>query len=118
MAKDRTLVVRLGDSDKKMIRRLADEVGLTMTELVLAKCKGGAIRNKTEYNRYRASIHLLTREINAIGNNINQAVHAMHANNINGVPNDGELKKFNGLIEAYLHAHEELRGLLKKTLGY
>ena len=118
MSKDKVLVIRLEDSEKKLIRRLAKEDGFTMTELVLAKCKGEILRDKTEYSQYKASIHLLTQEINAIGNNINQAVHAMHVNNIQGKSNYAELKKFNELLGDYHQALAELRGLLKKALGY
>jgi hypothetical protein len=118
MGKDKLLLIRLEDHEKQLIRRLARDNGLTITEYVLARCKGEIIRNKTDYNKYKAAIHLLTQELNAIGNNINQAVHAMHINNKLDISNKAELIKFNALHEQYHHLLNELRGLLKNAVGY
>ncbi|HEV3252477.1 MAG TPA: hypothetical protein VGZ71_16065 [Puia sp.] len=118
MKKDKKLWIRLSDREKEKIKKIAKENGLSMTELVLLRCSGQIVVNKFDYNRYKASIHEVSREINAIGNNINQVTHAIHICNRKDISIHLQLKRFNELMNIYQESHAQLRNLLKEALGY
>jgi Bacterial mobilisation protein (MobC) len=118
MQKDKKLWIRLSAREKEKIKKVARENGLSMTELVLLRCSGQLVVNKFDYNRYKASIHDVSREINAIGNNINQVTHAIHVCNRTDKSMDQQLKRFNELMAIYQESHAQLRILLKDALGF
>jgi Bacterial mobilisation protein (MobC) len=118
MQKDKKLWIRLSAREKEKIKKIAKENGLSMTELVLLRCSGQIVVNKFDYNRYKASIHEVSREINAIGNNINQVTHAIHICNRKDITLHHELMRFNELMVIYQESHAQLRILLKDALGF
>ena len=118
MQKDKKLWIRLSAREKEKIKKIAKENGLSMTELVLLRCSGQSVVNKFDYNRYKASIHQVSQEINAIGNNINQVTHAIHIGNKKDISIHQQLKRFNELMAIYQESHSQLRILLKDALGF
>ena len=118
MIKDKKLWLRLTNAEKQQIKQTARENGLSVTEYVLLRCKEKAVINKIDFNTYKASIHLASQEINAVGNNINQVAHAIHLCNRQGFPVDQPLERFNELMADYLKADEQMRRLLKAALRF
>ena len=118
MQKDKKLWIRLSAREKEKIKKVAKENGLSMTELVLVRCTGQLVVNKFDYNGYKASIHQVSQEINAIGNNINQVTHAIHICNRKGISIHQQLMRFNELMTIYQESHSQLRILLKDALGF
>jgi hypothetical protein len=118
MQKDKKLWIRLSVREKEKIKKIAKENGLSMTELVLLRCSGQLVLNKFDYNGYKASIHEVSQEINAIGNNINQVTHAIHICNRKDISIHQQLMRFNELMAVYQESHSQLRTLLKEALGF
>ncbi|MBS1666675.1 MAG: plasmid mobilization relaxosome protein MobC [Bacteroidetes bacterium] len=118
MQKETKLWLRVSKSEKEKIKKISSENGLNMTEFVLHSCMRKTVQNKTDYNLYKAAIHQVSQEINAIGNNINQVTHAIHIHNKKGISIEKQIEQFNELMSHYLKAHEEMRNLLKASLHY
>lgn len=118
MQKDKKLWIRLSAREKEKLKKIAAVNGLSMTELVLLRCSGQLVVNKFDYNGYKASIHQVSQEINAIGNNINQVTHAIHICNKKDISIHQQIKEFNTLMAIYQESHSQLRILLKDALGF
>lgn len=59
-----------------------------------------------------------TREMNSIGNNINQNTVAIYQIKNGQRVEAGDLAQFNSLLQEYIASRDELRGLLSKTLQW
>ncbi|HAO05684.1 MAG TPA: hypothetical protein DCQ50_01610 [Chryseobacterium sp.] len=114
---DQHLHIRISLEDKEYIRKIVAQHGLdSISEFILLAIKSVPIQDKSFQREFIDNIKSLTRELNHIGNNINQAVTAIHIMNLRHEFNADELKRFNALMETYLQRREELKPLFKKVL--
>lgn len=111
------LHVRISPEDKEYIHKMVEKNGLdSISEFILLSIKKIPIENKKYNQEFIKAIRILTQELNHIGNNINQAVTAIHIMNLRHEFHPEELKRFNTLMETYLQKREELKPLFKKIL--
>ncbi len=111
------LHIRISLHDKEYIRKIVKQQGLdSISEFILLAIKKIPIANKKHKQELITALRTLTQELNHIGNNINQAVTAIHIMNLKHEFHPDELKRFNSLMETYLEKREELKPLFKKIL--
>jgi len=92
--------------------------GISLTELLKARLYAQRIPDRVYDKGIFASIDQLTREMNSIGNNINQSTIAIHQIKNSQKMEAGDFKQFNALLQQYIATREELRDLLSKTLQW
>lgn len=96
---------------------MVDENGLnSISEFILLSIKKIPIANKKHKQEFIQAIRTLTQELNYIGNNINQAVTAIHIMNLRHEFDNSSLHRFNELLSSYVAKREELKPIFKKIL--
>lgn len=111
------LHIRICPEDKEYIRKMVEKNGLnSISEFILLSIKKIPIANEKYKQEFIQTIRTLTQELNHIGNNINQAVTAIHIMNLRHEFHPDDLKRFNALMETYLQKRQELKLLFKKIL--
>ncbi len=107
--------IRVKPSHKKALLESAKKNGITLTEFIITRSRGGTIPDRVYDKTIFTSIASLTTELNRIGNNINQATTALHQINKNQKIEQGDFERFLSLLECYLQSREALKQLLLKT---
>ena len=115
--KDGRFYVRMEKSEIERLRRVAQRRGLTMTELVRCRLRNQDPPDRAFQRAAWEALEPITRELQHIGHNLNQATAAVHRANLRMLPIGPELERFNRLLEAYLGTREALRVSLGKILG-
>ena len=107
---------RCSEDDKKKIGQNAASLNMTITELILARCKDLPIRDKNIERKMYEAMMALTIEMSYIGKNINQAVVGIHRLKF---VNDNQVKRldeFNALFKEYLNKRDRLSAALENAL--
>jgi len=115
---DAVINFRLNKKIKTALKATAKEKGISLTDLLMAKLKGQPVPDRVYDKNLFASIDQLTRELNSIGNNINQSTIAIHQIKNSQKMEAGDFKQFNSLLQQYLNSSDHLRDLLSKTLQW
>lgn len=114
--KSQRLDFRLSKSQKEELKKQADELGLTMTEVIEHRIGNiPLIDNRTKKEKF-AAIHALCKEINYIGKNINQITIALRQINANKKIEDGDFMMLVQELKKYNEKRNELSELLGKNL--
>lgn len=109
---------RIKGKEKAALQAEAKGNGISLTELLKARLYGRPARDKVYEKGIFESIDKLTREMNSIGNNINQSTIAIHQINNSQKMEAGDFRQFNELLKQYISTRDELRDLLSKTLQW
>lgn len=107
---------RCSEADKKTIEQNAALLNITITELVLARCKNLPVQNKEAAREIYQAMMVLTSEMNYIGKNINQAVVAIHKLKFVDTSQFRRLDEFNMLFKEYLDKRDALSSALEKAV--
>jgi len=101
MNKEEHIHIRRTSDEKKKIGATAASLHLSITELILLRCRDLPLRDKERERKLYAAMMELTGEMNHIGNNINQAVTAIHKLKFTGGSGEECLDTFNRLFADY-----------------
>jgi len=88
-----------------------------MTELIRYRLRNQDLPDRTFEQQAMEALEPITRELQQIGHNLNQATAALHRANLRMQPIGPELARFNQLLGAYLGTREALRTVLEKIPG-
>lgn len=116
VSRSQRLDFRLTKSKKEELKKQADDLGLTMTEIIERRLKNTfLVDNRTKMEEF-AAIHALCKEINYIGKNINQITIAIRQIKADRKIEDGEYKMVMRELEKYNEKRNEISELLGKHL--
>ena len=107
---------RCTENDKKEIEQNAALLSITVTELILTRCKNLPLRDKQAEREIYQAMMALTTEMNYIGKNINQAVVAMHKQKFIDRFQIECLNEFNALFKEYLSKRDRLSAVLENAV--
>lgn len=108
--------LRVDMEDKKRFMATAKGFGISLSEMILSFLKGIKPPDRSRQNELYGSIEKLTKEMNIIGKNINQATLAIHQIKNSDKMEDGEFNLFNNLLTEYNNKCNDIRSALDKTL--
>ena len=115
---DAVIIFRIKGKEKVALQAEAKGKGISLTELLKARVNGRRAPDRVYDKNIFESIDKLTREMNSIGNNINQSTIAIHQIKNSQKMEAGDFKQFNMLLQQYIASREDLRELLSKTLQW
>ncbi len=115
---DAVIIFRISKKIKAALKTTAKEKGISLTELLMAKINGQPVPDRIHDQNLFASIDQLTRELNCIGNNINQSTIAIHQIKNSQKMEAGDFKQFNNVLQQYITTSNQLRDLLSKSLQW
>ena len=77
-----TRSVRMSEEEHALFGEFCDSLGVTSSEALRRLARSAALLGPTFTGEARAGIIALTRQMRAVGNNLNQAVHHMNAGHV------------------------------------
>lgn len=101
---------------KGEIETNAASLGMTVTDLILARCRNIPVKDRSLERQVYEAMMALTKEFNQIGRNINQAVTAIHTLKFTDMQRDKRLDEFNALFKQYLDKRDGLSILLENVV--
>lgn len=107
---------RCSKDDKKEIEQNAASLNMTLTELILTRCKNLPVRDKNMERKIYQAMMALTTEMNYIGKNINQAVVAIHQLKFANNYQIKSLDEFNALFKEYLSKRDDFSIVLENAV--
>jgi hypothetical protein len=116
--RDAVLVVRMKNTDKAELQSLAKQRGITISKLVLSCLANKSVPDFSSRIKLLEGIGGLVKEINAIGNNINQATIAIHQIKHGRKNEAGEYRLLVESIEKYRVQELEIKKLLNKLMDH
>lgn len=108
--------IRMTISLKEKLRKLADEMDVSMREIIEHLINKTPVENKREKRERFSAIHTLSKEINYIGKNINQITIAIRQLNAGKKIPDGEFEMLVQELKKYNEKRREISELLGKNL--
>ncbi len=117
MNKETQIHIRCMLKEKETITSNAAKLHLSITEFILLRCQDLPLRDKENERKLYEAMMALTGEMNYIGNNINQAVTAIHK--LKFTSSDGEacVTAFNRLFADYQSKRDRLATLLQNSIN-
>ena len=116
MNKEEQIHIRCTSDEKKKIGEMAASLHLSITEFILLRCRDLPLRDKEGERKLYEAMMELTGEMNYIGNNINQAVAAIHKLKFTGGSGEECLTAFNRLFADYQRKRDCLATLLQNSI--
>ena len=111
------LYLRLTKKEKEKIKNLAWRSGISsIKELVFSSVFKIPVSDSRYKKEFISELQKLTYEMNQIGNNINQCIHAIHLMNLNGTIREDLLKELVIVLKEYQSRREALKSLFEKIL--
>ncbi len=107
---------RIPQEELDRARRVAESHGVTLTELIRIRLRELPVPDRAGRQERFELVQALTREMQYIGHNINQATAALHRAVRRNRPMGAELGRFTTQMEAYMGSRERLRACLEKFL--
>jgi|GEM_PF-3149212 len=114
--KDTFLILRMKARDKADLKNLAKKRGITLSRLVLSCLANKSVPDFSSRLILLQSIGGLVKEMNAIGNNINQATIAIHLIKHGRKIASGEYLQLSESIAIYHVKEQEIKMLLNKLI--
>ncbi len=99
--KQSVIRIRINDTEKVHLKEVAKRNSVTLTDLVLAGIRNVRIRDSKKHSEILQAFELLTKAINHVGNNINQATVSIHQLRISGLRESGQVDAFNKELAIY-----------------
>jgi|GWRWMinimDraft_15_1066023.scaffolds.fasta_scaffold19582_2 hypothetical protein len=115
-ARSRRLSIRIEEQQLLRLKQLALTRGMTMTDIIHYRLHNLPIPDYTHERALFGHIQALTREINHIGNNINQVTTNLHILRKNRQYPGREIMQFNSLFQTYLDKRDELKASIDKLI--
>lgn len=116
--KDAVLIVRMKRKEKADLKSLAKQRGITLSTLVLACLANKSVPDFSSRLKLLDGIGGLVKEMNAIGNNINQATIAIHQIKHGRKIVADEYRQLVECIEKYRVQELEIKVLLNKLMDH
>lgn len=116
--KNAVLIVRMKNTDKADLKSLAKQRGLTLSTLVLSCLANKSVPDFSSRLKFLDGIGGLVKEMNAIGNNINQATIAIHQIKHGRKIDAREYLQLVECIEKYRIQELEIKVLLNKLMDH
>jgi hypothetical protein len=113
---DARLEIRLTKADKERYNQKARTLGIGLSELVLSSLEATPVAERWDREKLFDHIWKLTKEMNLIGRNINQATVAIHQIKNSEKMEDGEFREYNRLIRVYMAKQEAFKEMLDNIL--
>ncbi len=113
---DARIELRVWKEDKKLFMAKAKEIGIPLTELIIRSLKGQNLPDRKNQEELFYQLSSITKEINMIGKNINQATIAIHQINNNSKMEIGDFRAFIALLGDYNIKQEELKLSINRIL--
>ena len=113
-----SLHLRVRPSQKEKLLQDAKEKHLSLTEFILLAIHNKPADSYDVRKEFITSLHLLSYEINRIGNNINQSVHLMHQDKLTGNLHVSSVQQFNANQKLYNELKQELKSLFQKIIEH
>lgn len=110
------IIFRTSVNDKTNYIAKAVELGMSLSELIHSLLKNIKLPDRQNEKQLFEALSQLTREINAIGNNINQVTVAIHQIKNSQKMQLDEFEQFNFLLQQYLLKRDELRDVIYKAM--
>jgi hypothetical protein len=114
--KTKRLYIRISEDDKNYFESLAKRRCITITELFLSAAKNVTVKDYRQEEERSRILQTLSKEINCVGHNINQATIVLHQLRITASSDSGELKRFNDLQTTYQCLMEDYKQIIQKLL--
>lgn len=114
--KSRRLSIRMEEQEFLRLKKLGASRGMTMTDIIHYRLQNLPIPDYTHERELFSHIQALTREMNHIGNNINQVTANLHILRNNHQYPGNEILRFNSLFQAYLEKRDALKACFDKLL--
>ena len=108
VTRNRNILVRVSDKEKEALAKMAKSKGMSLSDYIRSAVHRRPVVNLRSQRKLFYLLDRLATEINYVGNNINQAVHAIHLANLNHECATADVKRFNELFEKYMDKREEL----------
>lgn len=108
IARNKNIIVRVSEKEKEALMRIAKSKGISTSDYIRQAVHKRPVVNLRHTRKLFGFMERLSAEVNRVGNNINQAVHAIHLSNKTGGCSAEDVKRFNELFEMYLSKREEL----------
>lgn len=112
--KDEVVKFRTTKASKDKLKAIAKRKGITLTDVIEKLLHDLPI---PDINRFTA-IHNLTKEINYIGNNINQITIAIRQMNADKKLPDGEFERLMESIQSFVEMRRQMADLLRQAIGF
>ncbi|MEY2916289.1 MAG: hypothetical protein RIS73_3 [Bacteroidota bacterium] len=112
------LIVRMKASDKTSLKILAKQRGITVSKLVLSCLANKSVPDFSSRLKLLEGIGGLVKEMNAIGNNINQLTIAIHQIKHSRKIAAGEYLQLIESITKYRVQEQEIKMLLNKLMDH
>ena len=110
------LEIRIAKSDKERLEKMATLFGISMAEIITSLIKDIPITDRKMNDEKFQAVHSLCKEINYIGNNINQITIALRQIRTDKKIPDGEYKLLEEQLKKYNEKRNEISELLGKNL--
>ena len=114
--KSRRLSIRIEEQELLRVKKLALSRGMTMTDIIMHRLNNLPVPDYTHEKELFGLIEGLTREMNHIGNNINQVTTNLHILRRTNRHPGQEIMQFNKLFQTYLEKRDDLKACLDKLL--
>ena len=114
--KSRRLSIRIEEQELLRLKKLALSRGMTMTDIIVHRLHNLPVPDYTHEKELFGLIQGLTREMNHIGNNINQVTTNLHILRKTNRHPGQEIMQFNKLFLTYLEKREDLKVCLDKLI--
>ena len=114
--KSERLEIRISKTDKKCIEEKARSFGISMAEIVTNLINDIPITDRKSKDERFQAVHALCKEINYIGNNINQITIALRQIRADKKIPDGEFEMIEEQLKKYNEKRNEISELLTMNL--
>ena len=114
--KSERLEIRITEANKKCIEEMARTFGISMAEIVTNLINNIPITNRKSKDERFQAVHALCKEINYIGNNINQITIALRQIRADKKIPDGEYISIEEQLKKYNEKRNEISELLTRNL--
>ena len=110
------LEIRITKADKERLEEKANLFGISVAEIITNLIKDIPITDRKLKNEKFQAVHSLCKEINYIGNNINQITIALRQIRADKKIPDGEYELLEDQLKKYNEKRNEISELLGKNL--
>jgi tRNA(Ser,Leu) C12 N-acetylase TAN1 len=111
------LILRLNTKEKESLKVLAKQRGITLTKLVLSCLSNKSVPDYRARLKLLDGVAIIVKEMNAIGNNINQVTTAIHQIKLSRKMPVNEYELIMEYIIKYQAKEQEIKLLIQQLLN-
>ncbi len=113
----RHCIFRIPAADLERARKTARTHGIPLAELIRLRLRDLPVPDRAGQRERFEALRVIGWEMQQIGNNINQAIAAIHRANLRNLPAQHALSRFNSLLESYLQSRDRLLSAIHEFLS-